>query len=194
MHNAPPFRRTPHQQREQSRRGIVRPLQFPTPEHQRFPTRQRPDLQHIESQPPHLLTRRVALPVSVPDRVPSHRDIAARCKPRLLRPQVARHEPVDRTPIPRLHLPFQNFPDPAHLTQPTMRSRWRATSRADHSQNQRNEQKRSLHADTGRIGSRRMPGSNSPCTSVSRRLIPLWRNVRRVWSSPSRCSTVACTS
>jgi len=33
-----------------------------------------------------------------------------------------------------------------------------------------------------------------PCTSVSRRSMPLLRNVRRVWSMPSRWSIVACTS
>ena len=33
-----------------------------------------------------------------------------------------------------------------------------------------------------------------PCTSVSRRSMPLWRNVSLVWSMPSRCSTVAWRS
>ncbi len=33
-----------------------------------------------------------------------------------------------------------------------------------------------------------------PWTSVRRRSMPLWRKVSRVWSMPSRCSTVACRS
>ena len=33
-----------------------------------------------------------------------------------------------------------------------------------------------------------------PCTSVSRRSMPLWRTVSRSWSMPSRCSIVAWTS
>jgi len=34
----------------------------------------------------------------------------------------------------------------------------------------------------------------SPCTSVRRRSMPLWRKVRRLWSMPSRCRTVAWMS
>ena len=33
-----------------------------------------------------------------------------------------------------------------------------------------------------------------PCTSVSRRFVPLCRNVSFSWSMPNRCSTVACKS
>ena len=34
----------------------------------------------------------------------------------------------------------------------------------------------------------------SPCTSVNRRSLPLWRKVSLVWSMPSKCRMVACRS